>query len=349
MAERHYASVQVLRGVAAGLVLVGHAVDIRHGMGMDGFATAFSTIFPAGVDIFFVISGFIITSTLIGAQPLSRCYAVEFAFRRFSRVYPLYWVVLIVSIGLSHWLAISATDFPMASPFALASLSTTANWFVPQAWTLSFEVYFYAAVTVLILVAPSRLFLWLALWLALQFIAAVLWTAYEVHTNALVMEFGLGCLICYLHHHKVPSFPTMALALSALLFFCGAFAASSEPLAGWWRVATYGLGAATLVYSAVALEQRGSRFSPILQYLGDASYSLYVWHLLFLLILMRSFDATGLIAATPLHVRPLLVVLWTAATYAWCLAAHHLLERPLLKSTRALRELFRRNWVRNTI
>jgi exopolysaccharide production protein ExoZ len=140
MAERHYASVQVLRGVAAGLVLVGHAVDIRSGMGMDGFATVFATIFPAGVDIFFVISGFIITSTLIGAQPLSRSYAVEFAFRRFSRIYPLYWVVLTVSVGLSHWIAISAADFPMPSPFALASLSTTANWFVPQAWTLSFEV-----------------------------------------------------------------------------------------------------------------------------------------------------------------------------------------------------------------
>jgi peptidoglycan/LPS O-acetylase OafA/YrhL len=92
--ERHgIVSIQVLRAIAALMVVFGHAIGLVQHSSPTGSATLISTLrLPtgAGVDLFFVISGFIMltSSHKLFAQPGAR---VEFMRRRLIRIAPLYW------------------------------------------------------------------------------------------------------------------------------------------------------------------------------------------------------------------------------------------------------------------
>ena len=71
------------------------------------------------------------------------------------------------------------------------------------------------------------------------------------------------------------------------------------PITGWARVGVFGVGSAFLIYAVVAAESNGRIFSRIRQYLGDASYSIYIWHVPLLTLLIAASEWTGLIKATP--------------------------------------------------
>jgi exopolysaccharide production protein ExoZ len=84
---RKFDSIQYLRAVAALAVVLYHAGGLRHG---DTFAVG-----AAGVDIFFVISGFVMWSTS-SAHPQS---AREFFIRRLARVAPMYWLLTLLLVA----------------------------------------------------------------------------------------------------------------------------------------------------------------------------------------------------------------------------------------------------------
>src|SRR6516165_9967481 len=131
-----------MRGVAAIVVLIQHSLTVKSGMGVAELGRLFEHFGGVGVDIFFVISGFIISQIAVNA-PIKKQQlgtAADFAFRRVTRIYPLYWIVLATSVAVSWWIPLSVPSMPSA--LSLISLTTTANWFVPPAWTLAFEVYF---------------------------------------------------------------------------------------------------------------------------------------------------------------------------------------------------------------
>ena len=83
MAQTNLRSIQILRGVAAGLVVIAHVIE--HADWVSGDPVLITGRF--GVDIFFVISGFIITY-ITGDGPFD---PKVFAIRRIFRVVPLYW------------------------------------------------------------------------------------------------------------------------------------------------------------------------------------------------------------------------------------------------------------------
>ena len=133
-------SIQILRGLAASAVLAFHAAQ-RSGHSF--------TIGAAGVDVFFVISGYIMWSVMRdGPSPRS------FLTRRLARIVPLYWAVTLAMVAFS------------AVPGALPNLQLTwrhvllSLLFVPHAapdgavfpvlvpgWTLTYEMFFYAILT----------------------------------------------------------------------------------------------------------------------------------------------------------------------------------------------------------
>jgi exopolysaccharide production protein ExoZ len=97
-------------------------------------------------------------------------------------------------------------------------------------------------------------------------------------------------------------------------------------LDGYPRVATFGAGAALLVYSVVAAEQSGARFPGWLLYLGAMSYSLYLWHLL-LLTWLSSFGGQAWPDAVVLPAWLAVVLAISAASYQW-------IEQPVLRWAR---------------
>jgi exopolysaccharide production protein ExoZ len=146
-----------MRGVAALSVVGAHILINRPDMGIDhAIAANGSLILQSGVDVFFVISGFIIaTAAAEVGLAQGRTGALDFSIRRFARIYPLYWIVLIAAVITSYWLTTGPPAFPMHFSLDHVLLNTVTNYFVPVAWTLCFEVYFYAAIAMTIFLAQG--------------------------------------------------------------------------------------------------------------------------------------------------------------------------------------------------
>lgn len=285
-------NLQGLRGIACLLVL-----GIHMGAWESDFGAARQPLKPfrwigfAGVDLFFVISGFIIAHTQSGmwGQP----HALPgYLFRRFWRLYPFFWIVMLIAVptvglGLNH---AEATDWP-----AWMTLTPTANpnHYIGPAWTLVYEVVFYAAFGVLMLL-PRRVAPWaLVVWAVAVGVAEILktedWfyaaTIDRVLISPLIWEFLMGCAIAWAVRKFPPRYGRTAMVLGVIWAACGLalFAVPGQPYALSTklieRVAIFGIASALLVYGAIAAEREGTlAFPRWLRATGDASYSIYLWH-----------------------------------------------------------------------
>ena len=274
---RVFAGVQAMRGVAALSVVCGHAVSARPDIVGRGLAEGALTILASGVDIFFVISGFIIATAAAAAQrdPLN------FAFRRAVRIFPVYWLVLLAAFVSSSWIDLSPEQRP-ALDFGLFFAWTSPNWYLAPAWSIAFELHFYVAVAAILAIAPDRLFQLLFAALGMVFVAVVFRLQLGIYSHPLVLEFGAGVGIAYLLGDGRLRFSRHILTASAGLFAAGwywIFVLGSTDVQ-FARVSTYGLAAGLLIYAVVSAEIEGMSFSPILQWFGKISYSLYIVHYL---------------------------------------------------------------------
>jgi exopolysaccharide production protein ExoZ len=318
--------VQAMRGVAALAVVCGHAITARSVLGTQSAAEGALTILASGVDIFFVISGFIIATTAA-----SQTDALTFAFRRAVRIYPMYWLVLLAAFVSSHWIALSPEDRPALELGSIFACSFP-NWYNLPAWSIAFEMHFYAVVAVILAVAPRRLFELLFAALGLWVIAIAFHLPLGIYSHPLILEFGGGVLIAYLVRikGKLPLLPYIG-TISAGLFAAGWYwifvHGSSAPQ--FARVPTYGLGAALLIYAVVSAELHGASFSPILQWFGSISYSLYISHYL-LIKWIANFPELWQISSAGVTVASILLSIGLAA------ALHRLVEVPTLNWGRRL-------------
>ena len=142
-------SLQTLRFVAALMVVLCHTAAMVHVA--SGHTSSLSAFFQqvgnSGVDIFFVLSGVVISKTSIGMT------AGNFIWRRFRRIYPIYWISTIPLIVMQvfalgyvfSWRSIlsTVTLWPVTNVFT--------NPFGPVAWTLSYELLFYIVMAVLLI------------------------------------------------------------------------------------------------------------------------------------------------------------------------------------------------------
>ena len=274
---RTFHGVQAMRGVAALAVVCGHAVIARPDSGTRSIAEAAHTILASGVDIFFVISGFIIASTAA-----SQSSALNFAFRRGIRIYPMYWLVLAAAFVSSYWIALTPGDRPALDLGDIFAWDYP-NWYIPPGWSIAFEMHFYAAVALILAISPRHLFPLLFAALGLAVVAIVFNLPLGIYSHPLVLEFGAGVVIAYLVRMKgtLPRLPYIA-TISAALFTAGWYwiFVHGSSHAQFARVPTYGLGAAFIIYAVVSAEFHGASFSRILQWLGSISYSLYISHYL---------------------------------------------------------------------
>jgi exopolysaccharide production protein ExoZ len=225
--QRTFASIQAMRGVAALAVVIGHLITMRYGMGIDPhIANTVLGVFRSGVDLFFVISGFIITLTASETgKAQGRAGVLTFAFRRIARIYPLYWIVLTLAVLSSYWIPLVGwenTSKTLTLDYVL--LTVTGNWFVPPAWSLHYEVQFYATVALAMLMAPKRLIEILTV-CAASLIAFDICTLPET-TNFLnssfTMEFCFGVIIAWLINLGFYRGWQLSLSLAVVLFYTGA-------------------------------------------------------------------------------------------------------------------------------
>ena len=282
-------SVQALRGIAALLVVLFH-ISVFQVATPDGTRELLSGA-PAlslgwvGVDVFFVISGFVMV--YIGwSLPSGARQSLKFLRRRALRIYPLWWA----------FAGLAAVEFLLTGGRGLAYIINSLL-LVPQAtspvlevgWTLIHEMYFYALFA-LALLLPARqrlaaLLGWTALLLGANLVtpmpgAAEGWLSLAL--SPLGLEFSMGAAVGLLVLRGIHREARAATWLGALLF-AGALLyppAVMDTHSTLGRILLFAAPTNLLLYGVVGLERTDRLHTPRpLRALGDWSYSLYLSHL----------------------------------------------------------------------
>lgn len=289
MTER-FVGIQVLRFIAAMLVVVMHSTQLVS-MYITGRGSAhYWAPGSSGVDIFFVISGFVMaTSTAAMPYPGQSRAAAAWVFlkRRLLRIVPLYWFYTLLKAALLlavPTLALTSTIDAAHLASSLLFLPTRSPWglmqpVMPVGWTLNFEMLFYAVFAIGIALGAPRarfcLLVFLGLFLASHWFPAA--DALGFYAQTIVFEFVAGVLLARVlpRLQAVPATAAVLLMAAAALFMLAIDWAPDTD-----RLATWGLGATVMVACALALEPwfARSRLASRASFLGDASYSIYLSH-----------------------------------------------------------------------
>lgn len=276
------ASIQMLRGIAASMVVFVH-LDVqlrRHALG--GFNADW---LASGVDIFFVISGFIMWVTAARRPGMT---GAQFMKNRIIRIVPLYWLVslLVLAIALFAPQLLHTTVFDPAHTLAsflfIPARHPITGDFWPllvPGWTLNFEMLFYVLFALAIAwsngSASKRLGWTSGLLFGVFAIASLLKGRIDVmnfYASPMILEFLAGALLGVLYlsgRMRTSLLWYVAILVGFLLLWRG-----SDFLPG----IRYTGAAATLIVAG-ALFTPPVRM-PFLQIVGDASYSLYLTHVI---------------------------------------------------------------------
>jgi exopolysaccharide production protein ExoZ len=287
----------------------------------------------AGVDLFFVISGFIIL--FVHFDDLSKPERLRrYAGRRLTRVLPVYWIALALTI-CRKWAGGHPTPLGNIA-WEIVPLPIFVDPVLGVAWTLQYEFVFYLAFGVMILNRAAGLGV-MAIWLAVVMTAATsagLATVPEAYWGISNLEFFVGMAVAYrLRSSSVRQYKTVLVAGIALF----AIAGFSEDL-GWMdgygafaRLA-YGLPSGLIVLGSAEASRRGSlRVPSILRTLGGASYSVYLFHFILIGIFWQSWLATGLDKTVPPAIG---FVVFASGAIAAGVAISRLIEYPLMRFIR---------------
>jgi len=354
------ADIQGLRAVAIALVILYHLWPNRLPGGY------------VGVDVFFVISGFLITGHLLKAAERERPIPmlVGFYARRIRRLAPAAVVVLLFVLAFTL-LLFPVSSWAATGSHVLAASLFSENWFLaaqsvsyldadatPSAlqhfWSLSVEEQFYIVWPLLLLVAilviGRRRATWLVSFIGAVLVVSFLWSFLRTQTNpdaaffdtaARGWQFAVGALVSFLPLFRyrlrlmLPWLGLAAIAASALLY------SEATPFPGVAAILPT-LGAAAMIAGRAPSEASWSfgflaSFGPI-RWLGDVSYSAYLWHWPLIILLPQWL---GIDLGTRLK----LLILAATLVFAW--ASYRFVESPVRRSA-ALAKHRRRSFVAGT-
>lgn len=260
-----------------------------------------------GVDVFFVISGYLITTLILGGIERHTFSIADFYQRRIIRIFPSLITVLIACLVFG-WLALFADEFEQLGKHVAAGAGFVSNlvllgesgYFDTSAatkpllhlWSLGIEEQFYIAWPLLLaVVAPRRLWLWpLLLALALASVVLNLYLLYTHPTGSYYLpvsrlwELLLGGLLAHLSAYGTRPerrFPNVQ-SIAGIALLAGAFLLidheRTPPI--WWGFAALPAFGALLVISAGQGAWLNSRVLShrALAWIGLISYPLYLWH-----------------------------------------------------------------------
>lgn len=282
--------IQYLRAFAALAVVVFHAAERTGGHFAIG---------AAGVDVFFVISGFIMW-VISDRRPVT---PQRFLLDRIKRIAPSYWLVTGIMVagalaGLFPNLQLSAGHL-LGSLFFIPVRSPSSGEIWPvlvQGWTLNFEMFFYVLFAGALFLPRQWRLVFLTTVFGLFFVAGLLAdpssAALATYTRPIILEFLGGVFIAELWIRRKVAGTSLGLACigAALCGFAAIYLMGAE-----FDESICGPLAMALVFGMVSLETGGSIGRvPVLTYLGDASYSIYLWHTLAISVAVKAAEILGI-------------------------------------------------------
>jgi peptidoglycan/LPS O-acetylase OafA/YrhL len=340
--------VEGLRAIAVGLVVIFHA-------GVAGFGGGY-----IGVDVFFVISGFVITKLLLSrVATTGRPIFSEFYGRRSRRILPATGLVVIVTVFATYkwlgfirgdqvaddarWVAVFLGNFHFASVGTNYLSSQLPPSPLQNFWSLGVEEQFYVvypAAIALICLIGRRISLQtrLLVFTALVFLGSYAWSIHDTAANGAAAYFGtlthawelaIGGFVAAgpALWSRIP--PVVAAVLGwvglVLVFVAATTFSTTTQYPGWIAIVPVG-GAALIIVGGVAARVGGPELllgTRPMRWVGKLSFSIYLWHWPILTIAEQ--DAT-----TPLSVWARLGLV--AASVGAAAATYYLLENPVRRS-----------------
>lgn len=341
--------IQALRGMAASLVVVAHALQpvVDNGV-LSDFDKVRWHIGGIGVSVFFVISGFIMVAT---SYNMFGSGANSFAFytRRLVRIVPIYWIATLIAVAaaVTHGSFLSVEHL-LYSLLFIPDASTPGGSLQPvlgPGWTLNYEMFFYGLFAVALLF-PRKYGL-LLLFLAFVGIVAAGTivrpfsdtrdprTIASFLAHPMILLFAAGMAIGIFQRNNpvriLFKYPfaivccIIGLTIGALIVFNVKSPLPFPRMALIWLPCIFCVFVCVFNSSA-----RGGRMETIVEGFGDASYSTYLFHLFVLSLISRIFPPT-----TPSSAVFFVIVAVVAANLTG-MAVYVIAERPITERLRLM-------------
>lgn len=334
----------MLRFIAAFSVLFGHLLMEAKKFGFldEAYSTIYALPWGSGVDVFFIISGFIISHVLMSAQPGTKD-AKDFMVRRIIRVVPLYWfytLLMVIAILLfSHLLRSStvAPDHVLASLFFVPWPNPDRGNITPvlgQGWTLNYEFLFYLLACASVFMAAHLRKYFLTFCIVALYGAGLMLKGshfiFDFFGSSIILEFAAGIWIhaLFCKRPELPGWLCAVFVISALILWpLGEYALPADE----FRFIARGIPAALFTIGIVFSRRMNAvqgPFAKTTELLGDSSYSLYLSHPFVLVPLAAIYKHLGA-GSLALYMVPALILCLTAS-----LVSYFLVEKTLIKLTR---------------
>ncbi|MGD0732466.1 MAG: acyltransferase [Terracidiphilus sp.] len=356
VANARIADLQILRAVAASLVVVDHTI-----IGLPSWHFPYGRYLVAGdlcgalgVRAFFVLSGLIMVRQSAGRFG-SQKGSLIFAWRRITRIVPMYWLATWLWLGtlmMWHEKLDNVWEQTALSLFFIPNFLSTRGLMLPilqPGWTLNFEMGFYLLFSLVLLLPESRgigalLFSIVGMYLVGGRVhpsgstAALL---LQYYTDPIILLFAVGVLLGFLETRvtlgrwRFPISPALLLGLAlALLFFPAAV--NRRGFHGW-GLPLSGFAVAVVLLCTLAKARELGRAGRVAVLLGDASYCTYLFHGWIYGVAV----APIAYVAAHLHVEnyalPLFLIGCVIAANLLGLAVHLAIERPLTRLLQRVR------------
>ena len=329
---------QALRGVASILIIIKHALyelTQTTPLQIDLYRVNYLTV---GIDIFFVLSGFIMVYTTRGQSGWAD--VKRFALKRIIRIVPIYWVytLLLLGVALAVPQVLAKAEFMpldfIKSLFFIPYINSAGDLrpFLANGWTLNYEMYFYG-VFALSMFLPSR---WSLVAVCAFFTLSVATGFFgiggligEFYGRPIILEFIIGAMIgwCFVNGYRLPAwsmYAGYAFGVAALLIIL-----ILPDLNDVFEIRPFKAVVGCVLIALLALPRGSENFAlpkPLILS-GDASYTLYLSHPFGIGVVTQLMMVLGLSVV----LNPWIIFALTCAVcIAGGIAAYFLMERPLL-------------------
>ncbi len=355
-------SIQALRGIAL-LGIVGfHCLFIeKKYSGGDFLLPDFLYLGQSGVDLFFVVSGFIMVTVTKGRFALNG-EVIRFLWGRLTRIYPTYWFYFFLTLAIF----LIKPDWVNASQGHQAQLIFSFLLFpshqlplVMVAWSLIHELWFYLIFSIFLSFREWFLLPSLLIWGAIITIINLFVTVTDfsgivlIALHAYSLEFVMGALaaLFFYHEHSVKLSARSVIVIITLILSIGfpmVYAFDILERESLVRACVMGTLYGFLVYSFATIEILNKFSLPKpLQFLGDISYTVYLSHVLVLSAVGRLWLMTTPAPNSLLdNMLASLIMLAAVVGYGW--VGYRLVEHPLLRISHRLRARWFDHGCRNT-
>jgi peptidoglycan/LPS O-acetylase OafA/YrhL len=342
----HFPALDSLRAIAMLLVFAAHLDPAAEAVGVKIAWSADGSIGAAGLTLFFVLSGFLITYLLLAEQDDRQKIDVpHFYLRRILRIWPLYFLVVGISqflipftglFGLDSIYSVNTPDFWKASLYYLLFLPNLAfilvspvNPMLGHTWSIGAEEQFYLLWPLVLTIGRRHL---PAILCVIIVVGCLSWWVHVPGLSAAIGwsrmgYFGIGGLMAYFRARQpgiARKFSGRILQMLVPLLSIIAFPVEEDLGFGWISAMLFGI----IILQA---SQPGTIMSklrhPWLRYLGRISYGMYIFHVLVIILIVKTGTALGLAPWT------LPVIAFFATILAGTLSFYGI-ERPFLRLKR---------------